>query len=371
MLPEGTPVLLLSSKNLLASSPSPSSSLWSVLPSHLIRLIPANEPPPAAQPSDPSKALVKSPTKDSTLINQTNMDVLLRSGDVGGSATVNLLAAIPNVKKWTNFLTFSGNERKKRPTAQGAFSQSEPSSTHVASPGGEAPKPLAAPTVDIDQKSLDEAIASSVPAEGAIPANKGRGRGGTQSAPAASTPLLAPTFEYLSNAAGGLLGTVSSTPSSLRSKDDESKESSDVYEAQNGTTGQAQNTENAGGEQQGDVANGENDQTQSAKDEKESPAQCLLKDTLSKAASAVDAPLQREERTPTQETSSVGHRENQEDSIAPSTRSRQSSNASSKDVPVQPPPEAFFMPLSVYLEDQETKELKLERVYHMTVSSIS
>jgi hypothetical protein len=379
MLPEGTSVLLLSSRDLLASHPPASSSLWSLLPLHLIRLIPPHEPTTSGSTS-PAKALVKSAKGEGTLANQANMDTTRIHGASNANTTANFLTAM-NPKKWTDLLTFGGKGRSKVPTAQEAFArQPEPASNSAfVKHESLAPQVSSLPTPsrpDVDQKPL-EATSSSVPVERTI------GKAGIldprHTASASTTPpvpLFVPALEYLSNAAGGLFGGISlSGPPSNGNSEGGDKIHGDVD-----TPAEEPPKEDVASEIQVVVPGADKkhaeEQEPNRREEplkwsqEETPAQQSLRTALSNGSAkhsqenlegVKDEPL--EQVIPSNaELPQIG---------SPSTQSsRRLSDASVQSAAPMPPPEAFFVPLSIYLEDRETKQLRLGRVYHMAVSFI-
>jgi hypothetical protein len=226
---------------------------------------------------------------------------------------------------------------------------------------------------DVDQQSLDEAMSSpQVPAPQSV----------TQSAPSdneipnppAGTShgsLLSPALEYLTSATGGYFGVYHSKPAP-------SEESPRTEEASQ--EGQGDNKDGSQGAEPpksivdiievgaDENANEDAITETSHKSSEEYNAGRSLQQILSSPEPAPDEPLAQELPSTESTHEEVSKPlEEEEESVASRVSSRRSSASSSKSAVVLPPPDAFFVPLSAYLEDEETKELCLRRVYHMSV----
>ena len=127
-MPSDTALLLLSPPYVLVDSPKPFHRLWSILPSHLISLVPPASPEPSTSPvasslvSTVSSLGLTTPQSNSALVTISNhtrsflslssMDSILRANR---SATINFLTVTSNVKQWANVLTFRQSSSPSSP----------------------------------------------------------------------------------------------------------------------------------------------------------------------------------------------------------------------------------------------------------------
>jgi len=376
VLPENTPLVLLSTTNLLASSPPPSSPLWTALSSHLIRLIPPYEPPPPLEHLNPQKSTIKGLSKP---VNEANMDVIANGGLPGGHSTMDILG-LSSVKRWTDFLTFNGRSRPPIPrNAQDVVSQ-RPLEIHNKETQDEGRPQKEPPTPtrpDVDQQSLEEAMSSLH----VLPQDVSQGGPPDSNAPKVDTEaphdsMLFPALEYLANATSGMFGVYhpsklmpSDKPSGAEGASQEIKDDHGAVFQGPGSSNPVVDIVEVGGEANGD----EDTKTETSHKGEEDPtaAEQSLHKSLSISVSPNPTPNeQRTERPPSTETAPKGFSESvekREESTTSRVSSRRPSVASSKPTVPTPLPESFFVPLSVYLEDEKAKELRLRRVYHMSV----
>ncbi|KAG8836024.1 hypothetical protein FRC17_010488 [Serendipita sp. 399] len=468
LLPESTPVILLSSVDVLAASPLPSSQLWNTLPSHLIRHVPPYDPPPPPPPSSSSdapldstnKALVKKPSKrQSGLVSPGNMDTLVRTQGMGANATATLMASMPNMKKLAGYFTFSGRSSPALgvPTAQSVFTPPQTTestggnasvapSVDLAETGADRPgssskadnkeaQSLPMPTPSnpvVDQQALEEAIGSvqnSLPSTSADPvptdtvATK-RGdtpvSGETTSSTSSHIPFVSPTLGYLNNAAEGLMSAFTHPVSMFQATGNTesaaaSTENDDAKKSPENDSGDATGNEDVdygentkghnvhkpiveiidvdadAGAQGEEIQTDRSDSSSSGERGRNlsTPAQRSLHRVLSRSLShARPADLTHSSADGSKETNpgnggegndaQNGQQEHpagadqDKSSIRESGSSQLSETESNPDSKKNPssPPEAFFVPLTVYLEDKDTKELTLRRVYHISVEGL-
>jgi hypothetical protein len=364
-LPPDTALLLLSPPYVLAGYPKPFHRFWSVLPSHFMSLVPstASEQPkgPVASGSKSTAPATTSTTPQSngTLVTTNNhkrnlpslssMDAILRAN---GTATINFLTTIPNVKQWASVLTFrhssnssstSGPSSSATPappdraddkapetfqlpssrdgSVASSSSETEPSTVRLASS-------LTVPS--FDQTSLTDAIASinrglldlpesdlqrrlqqRLQADGSAGRVVSLGPDQMQSPP---LPMLTPDLSYINtpeSTVDGMLGAESlpsTGPSPIPSP------MLHVSEPDPGNLIQKQEISTL--------------EASTSRNEKEEPS------------------------APTDATE-----EADETSIVPAAP-----------MPL-PPPKAFFVPVDVHLEDPETRALRMRRAYHMSVGT--
>ncbi|KAG8804899.1 hypothetical protein FRC18_006982, partial [Serendipita sp. 400] len=290
LLPESTPIILLTSSDVLAASPPPSSSSWNILPSHLMHHVPPYDPPTPSSSldttSDTQGTIVKRPSKrQSGLISPGSMDAVVRTQGMGANATATLLHSMPNMKKLAGYFTFSGRSSPALgvPSAQsvlapprtGSAASTATKSANSAddTSGRDTPskvddgegQTLSMPTPShpvVDQKSLEEAIGSSSSAPSSIGANpihdvptsastsavttneaEGKEDGGAsgpkeEETPSASSqvPFVSPTLGYLSGAAEGLM-SVFSHPTSVFHGRESMKPATSIGDAKENTEG--------------------------------------------------------------------------------------------------------------------------------------
>lgn len=276
-------------------------------------------------------------------------------------------------------LTFGGKGRSKVPTAQEVFARQPEPASDSAFVKHESldPQVLSLPTpsrTDIDQKPLEEATSSSVPVERTI------GKADPRHTASASTtppiPLFMPALEYLSNAAGGLFGAISlSGPPSNGNSEGGDKIHGDMdppaeEPLKEDTASELHVVAPGVDKKHAEEQELDRHEEPLKRLQEETPAQQSLRNALSNGSAkhsqenlegVHDEPL--EQVIPSNaELPQIG---------SPSAQSsRRLSDASVKSTAPIPPPEAFFVPLSIHLEDQETRQLRPGRVYHMSVSFI-
>ncbi|KIM34099.1 hypothetical protein M408DRAFT_59921 [Serendipita vermifera MAFF 305830] len=382
MLPENTPVLFLSSTSVLASSPPPSDPLWTTLPSHLIRLIPPYEPPPPVHPGGSAestlKALKRSKSSESKL---GRTEVVLPGHRTSGSlSTVNFFAGISSAKKWTGFLTFNGRSRPTTPHLQDAVTPPKAKSAPPASQDGaydatQIPLPMSAHP-DVDQQSLDEAIASlqiSGPQE-AVQKAGSQDTGNSSSLLGTHTSVLTPALEYITSAAGGLFGITKTDTKDVAMPADNSRQENQVN---NQGSQESEEPKHVVSVVETSSPGGDEDEEETKTEtslEDQTAAEQSLHHILEQAAppdEASDVPPALEQPTPEPVAQESGP-DDVADTEARSSQisSRRSSVSVSQPDPPRAPPEAFFVPLGAYIDDEETNELSLRRVYHMSVQGI-
>lgn len=301
---------------------------------------------PTPTTSQSNGALVTTSTHTRNLPSLSSMDAIIRAN---GTATINFLTTMPNVKKWASVLTFRQPSSSSSPSEQSSATTSPPpdrsndkapenpqlSSSRDGSTASFTSEtetttvrlPSTPSTHSIDQTSLTDAIASTnrglldlpeldlqmrlqrqLQADGTAGRVVGLGRDQVQSPP---LPMLTPALSYM-DAPGSI---VHGTPGaeSLPSMGPSPVPSPSLHPSE---------------PEPGNPIQGEKIstlETTPSRDEKEEP----------------DTPTNAEE-TP----------------IAPVPP-----------IPL-PPPEAFFAPINVHLEDPETCALRMRRAYHMSVGRI-
>lgn len=376
MLPENTPVILVSSSNILASSPSPSSPLWRTLPSHLVRLVPPYEPPPPSQPVGSSGSTIKGHVKSKpSEAKSLNSDIVLTNHTSGGHSTVGFLTGISSAKKWAGYLTFNGRSKPATPlSVQEAFTPPRtsrtPSITKEGPEEGTTQKPVPTPShPDVDQQSLQEAISSTQTAEPPTTSQaKQQSTETPSSPPKAHTSILSPALEYLTTA-GGFFGVAKPTSDKETATTEGTRVNSESTQAPELPKPVVDIIDISSDNDDGEDAKTEISQKST---EDQTTAEQSLQNILSHAGSieqTSDVPLVAEQpisEDVTHDSATV------EIESAPSqiSSTRRSSISISEPVIPLPPPEAFFVPFGAYLEDEETKELHLRRIYHMSVRKL-
>jgi hypothetical protein len=289
------------------------------------------------------------------------------------------MLGLPSVKKWTDFLTFNGKSRQATPrSAQDVVSPPPPPMLPVESKDGPTEEetrkdPPTTSRPDVDQQSLDEAMSThQVSASQSVTQNApSDDKISGSPAEASQGSLLSPALEYLTSAAGGFFGVhhPKSAPSGESSRMEEISQ-----EGQGDNTGVSQEAEppksvvdviEVGTDENGEDARTE---TSDKSSEQHNVAGKSQQRILSSSEPAPGEPLAHESPSAESAHENVSKPlEEEKEFILSRVSSRRSSTSSSKPAVAQPPPEAFFVPLSAYLEDEETKELRLRRVYHISV----
>jgi hypothetical protein len=221
----------------------------------------------------------------------------------------------------------------------------------------------------VDQQSLDEAMSSRQ--VGAPPSVNQNGSSDNETpsppAPTSHGSLLSPALEYLNSATGGFFGAhrPKATPSDkpLDTGDVAQEVQSDNLDVlqEAGPPKSVVDIIEVGTDERGDEDT--RTETSHKSSEEHTAAGQSFQETLSRAASPEPAP----EEPPAQEPPAVESAPEEEGSLPSRTPSRRSSTSSSKPTVLLPPPEAFFVPISAYFEDEEARGLRLRRVYHMSV----
>ena len=306
---------------------------------------------PTSTTSQSNGALVTTSSHTRNIPSLSSMDAILRAN---GTATINFLTTMPNVKKWANVLTFRQSPGSSSPSGQSSSATTAPpdrsddktqenlqlpsSRDGSVAPSSSETEPAtirltnSLNTSPVDQTSLTDAIASinqglldlpepnlqkrlqqqHLQADGTASRVVSLGQDQVQHPP---LPILTPDLSYVDPPGPILDGTLSAN--SLTPTKPLPIPSPSLHSFEPGPGGPIQEDKI--------IALGA---TPSC-NEKEEPA------------------------APTDATKDTG-----ETPIAPALP-----------IPV-PPPEALFVSVNVHLEDPETRALRMRRAYHMSVGSI-
>lgn len=353
-LPPDTALLLLSPPYVLAGSPKPFHRLWSILPSHLLSLVPPVSPEPFKGPTASSSSVLTPTTSQSngalvTTSNHTrhlpslsSMDAILRAN---GTATINFLTTMPNVKKWASVLTFR-----------------QPSSS--SSPSGQSSSVTPPPPDQSDDKAL----------EGPQSPSSGDGSLVSSSETKSATVRLASTASTPSIDQSSLTDAIASINRGLLDlpEPDPQKRLPQQLQA-DGTAGRVVNLRQdqmpspmitpalSYVDTPGPVFDGRLG-AESLPCLEQSP---IPHPSLDASEPEPDNPIQ-EEKIATLEATPLC--DENEESDAP-TNGEETTIVPVPPIPLHPP-EAFFAPINVHLEDLETRALRMRRAYHMSVSPI-
>lgn len=280
-------------------------------------------------------ALVTTSDHTRGLPSLSSMDAILRAN---GSATISFLTTIPNVKKWANVLTFR---------------QSSSPSSPSGAPSSATPPPLSRS----DDKALGNLQPPSSRARSTAPSETGSGTVQLAS-PLRNTPSVDQTslIEEIASIDRGLLGL--SEPDLRKGLQQHPQAESIASRV---------------------VSTGQNQ------------VQDLLLPMLTPAMSHADAPgatcsppmgqppilspspyavipvpgnRNQEEKICTLEA--TPSRDEKKGPDAPTGTAEETPVAPAPPIPLHPP-EAFFVPVNVHLEDPETRTLRMRRAYHMSV----
>lgn len=409
LLPERTPILLLSSDCILASSPDPASSLHSTtLPAHLMHHIPPYEapPPPPVEQSSNSK----NPTTKSSTGNRDGDggNAVAQAQATGTNSTANFLPSMPKMKKWTGYFTFGGRSETSSPapSAKEIFKDhpADPSANGtlkrpdiVSSTNSDVIDTTPSVNQEVDRQSLAEALEQAdAPANGPLESSAVSEAVKDTTEPSGGTshiPIVSPTLGYLTSAAGGLLEAMHfGSPKSKPIEDTKPSSSSSLASVSEGDTAspvpkpevdEALTTPHVEvvNVDDKDDENDEEDEVKtdvSVEERGRREELTLAEKSLQKVLSRASSPAPRRQETVDLITNSTsdGISEPKEEtrlrsSTVSTTHSEVDDDMMKSTATIRPsvkllPPEAFFVPLSVYLEDEDTNELLIRRVYHMS-----
>ena len=267
----------------------------------------------------------------------SSMDAILRAN---GSATISFLTTIPNVKKWANVLTFRQSSSSSSPS--GASSSATP-------PPPDRP----------DDKALgDPQPSSSASARSIAPSETKPGTVQLTSS-LRNTPPIDQTslIEAIASVNQGLLGLPE--PDLQRGLQQHP---------------QAEPIANR-------VVNTGQNQVQGLPLPIHTPAVSHMDAPSAACGPSMGPPpipssslhaLEPDPGNPTQEEKTftleaTPSRDEKQKSNTPTDAAEETPVAPAPPIPLQPP-EAFFVPVSVHLEDPETRALRMRRAYHMSVS---
>ena len=361
-LPSDTALLLLSPPYVLVSSPKPFHRLWSFLSSHFMSLVPPVSPepsngdgatgssskPPASTPTvitaQSNGALVTTSNHRRNLPSLSSMDAILRAN---GSATISFLTTIPNVKKWANVLTF------RQPS----------SSPPLSGPSSSAMPP---PPDRSDDKALDDPQPPSSRAGGIASSSSSTESGAVQLVSSLSTPSIDQT---------SLTEAIASTNQGLLCLPEPDLHRPLQQQLQVGGT--ASRVVSIGQEQVQsqplpmftpamsyvDAPGARIDGLPTAESLPSIGPSPVPSPSLHAFEPGSDNPIQEEKICPLEATPS------QDEKKEPGTSTdavEETPVAFAPPIPL-PPPEAFFIPGNVHLEDPETRALRMRRAYHMSV----